>query len=184
MSLTETYSAGNKCPYWSKTHERECRMTMGGLYIPMPFHVEQFCFSSGYFQCKQYRRCGRLMRGSASVCEMAADNGRRRLQRIVNHVPVVIGCHGERDSRSILPGDELARSVDLSLGGFRIENQQKIPLDALVSFKFSLDFSSLYVRGEGKVKWSKEKKGGGRFETGVAFLDCALTQSNKMSLSH
>jgi hypothetical protein len=165
-----------KCPYWSKNNGHDCRMTKGGLYIPMPEHIDLFCSTPHYIKCHQYMRGCELLQETAKKYGFIVDGGRRRFRRVSERISLAVSlCDNDRRAIELL--DDQAMTLDLSLGGLRIESHREISPNTLVAFEFGPDFSAPELIGIGEVKWCESKNGSGLFETGIAFSDFSLTQA-------
>jgi hypothetical protein len=151
-------------------------MTKGGLYIPMPEHIELFCSTVHYIKCHQYMRGCELLQEAAKKYGFIVDGGRRRFRRISERISLVVTlCDVNRRPIELL--DDRAITLDLSLGGLRIESHREIPPETLVAFEFGPDFSSPDLAGVGEVKWCESRLDSGLFEAGIAFSDFSLTQA-------
>jgi hypothetical protein len=151
-------------------------MIKGGLYIPMPEHIDVFCSSSQYVKCHQYIRGCEFLQETAKKYGFIVDGGRRRFRRVADRVSLTVtACDMNRKPLDLL--DDQAMTLDLSLGGLRIESSREIPKDTMVSFAFGPDFSTPELAGVGEVKWCESQLDSGRFEAGIAFTDFSLTQA-------
>lgn len=167
---------GSQCPYWSKNKSKECGMIKGGLYIPMPEHVEMFCDSVKFGSCHQYIRGCELLQESAKKYGFITDGGRRRFRRVADRVPLRVAlCNKDGDDRKML--DDQAVTLDMSLGGLRFESNARIDKDTIVVFEFGDNFSVPELTGIGEVKWCTPCEYKDRFEAGIAFTDFSLTQA-------
>ncbi len=167
---------GGQCPYWSKNKSKECGMIKGGLYIPMPEHVEMFCSSARFGVCHQYIRGCELLQESAKKYGLITDGARRRFRRVADRIPMRLAlCDKNGDSLQML--DEQAVTLDLSLGGLRLESNSRIDKDVVVAFEFADTFSVPELTGIGEVKWCAANKATDKFEAGIAFRDFSLTHA-------
>lgn len=173
----EMQPENKQCPYWAKDNSHECRMTKGGLYIPMPEHVEMFCSTAKYVVCPQHVRGCELLQEAARKYGYVTDGGRRRFRRVDDHRPVKVSlCDQERRPLELL--DENAVTIDLSLGGMRVQSHKELPRDAFICFEFDAGFTVPALAGVGEVKWCEASRNGApHFEAGVAFTDSRLTQA-------
>ena len=69
------------------------------------------------------------------------------------------------------------RSIDVSLGGLRVESASEISPDSVVSFIMSPDFSSESLLGFGEVKWCISDEESNKFESGIAFSSYSTSES-------
>lgn len=176
MADNKKNSTANQCPYWSSHNSHECKMTKGGLYIPMPEHVDMFCSKPQFVQCHQYIRGCELLKETARKYGFIVDGGRRKYRRVSDQTFLALSsCDSARNHLELL--DDKAFTVDLSLGGMRLESHKKIDENSLVSFQFSQDFSIPNLSGVGEVKWCEPIENSEYFQAGVAFSDFELTQA-------
>ena len=167
---------GEQCPYCSSDNSHECKMTKGGLYIPMPEHVDIFCSKPQYTGCHQYLRGCELMQETARKYGFIVDGGRRKYRRVSDRTALSLSsCDKGRKLLELI--DDKAFTVDLSLGGMRFESVKEIKKDSLVSFQFPSDFSIPNLSGMAEVKWCEAIDNSNRFQAGVAFADFELTQA-------
>lgn len=151
-------------------------MTKGGLYIPMPEHIEMFCGTTHYIKCHQYMRGCELLHETAKKYGFIIDGGRRRFRRIADRIPLILSaCDMNKQPTELLDGS--AVTLDLSLGGLRIESHTEIAIDTLIAFEFGADFSTPELSGIGEVKWCESRHNSGLYEAGIAFSDFSLTQA-------
>lgn len=150
-------------------------MTNGGLYLPMPEHINALCMTLRFGQCRHY------IQGCAAVRELAGqlgfvhDASRRRYRRVRERVPLQLAECG-RDGRcaEILDGD--AFTVDLSLGGICVESRVELPARKRVAFLFGQSEGGPCWDGQGEVRWT-EKIGEGAFHSGLIVTDKKTFQS-------
>jgi len=151
-------------------------MTKGGLFIPMPEHVDMFCSKPQYVQCHQYLRGCKLMQETARKYGFIVDGGRRKYRRVPERTPLSLSlCDSGRNLLELL--DDNAYTLDFSLGGMRLQSIKEIEEKSLVSFQFSSDFSRPNLSGIGEVKWCEAVPETDMFQTGLAFADFELTQA-------
>ncbi len=151
-------------------------MTKGGLYIPLQEHVRIFCSTPQYIKCHQYLRGCELIQQTAKKYDFIVDGGRRQFRRVPEHVPLsVSSCDANRQPLEMLAKEAI--TVDMSLGGLRLESICRIPADTEVLLDFGPGFSTPELRGVGKVAWCESKANSTLFEVGIAFSDFCLTRA-------
>lgn len=151
-------------------------MTKGGLYIPMPEHIDMFCSSPKYTLCHQYIRGCELLQDTAKKFGYIVDGGRRRFRRVDDRTPLRVSlCDKDRRPLELL--DENAITIDLSLGGMRLQSSRELPRDTLICFEFDSGFTVPDLAGVGEVKWCEPKNGSSLFQAGLAFSDFRMTQA-------
>jgi len=164
----ETASRPHKiCPYWDLVTKQDCRMTKGGLYIPLPEHIEIYCSTTHFIQCHQYLR-GKELLSEAAAAERFFEDSRRRHRRIKERLPVsIIAC----DSMGKLLGDqpEDTSTLDLSIGGMCLKSKRKRQSDELLLLKLMPEESESALTGIGKVKWCNSIEESSYYQVGIAF---------------
>ena len=144
-------------------------MTNGGLYIPMPEHINTLCVTARFDQCHHY------IHGCSSVWNLAGqlniihDTSRRRYRRITERIPLQLADCG-LDGRCAEIIDHGAFTVDLSLGGIRVESQVELPVRKKIAFTLGKNGVETSWNGLGEVRWT-EKLGTGSFHSGLIVTD-------------
>jgi hypothetical protein len=167
-----------KCPYWDLESKKECGLTMGVMYIPMPEHMRTFCLSSRYHQCRRYIHGCELAhcRDEFNVNDFMISRDRRRLRRYPEHIHLdLVVC--DRNNSPQLMNACKAESLDISLGGLRLESCRELNPESIVSFVMDPDFSNGSLLGVGEVKWCRRQNNSNKFETGIAFSNYSTSES-------
>lgn len=178
MNFTDTCEG--RCPYLSESGH-ECLMTNGGLYIPMPEHINTLCLTPIFCQCYQY------IQGCSTVRELAGQLGcnsmdsRRRYSRITTRIPLQISDCGH-DGRGATVLDHEAFSVDLSFGGIRLESRIPMPLQGKIAFVAGSIGNISRWEGQGEVRWTDELENG-VFQSGLMVTDKKTFQAIGQHLS-
>lgn len=150
-------------------------MTKGGLYIPLPEHIDIFCSTPRFSRCHQYIRGCELLNETAQKLGFAKEkNGRRQYRRMPDHLLLSVSFCDET-GKPLYRVEDPVRTVDISLGGLRLESKTKLPANELIAFTFGPDFIKPGFTGLGKVKWCQETEGKG-FQAGLAFLNSSPRQ--------
>ena len=64
-----------------------------------------------------------------------------------------------------------AMTLDMSLGGLKIECPQELAAETVVGFELAYDQSVNELTGVGKVKWCAPQQDSDKFEIGLSFAD-------------
>ena len=154
------------CPYWvDEDGHNECNISKGGLFIPMPQHIETFCLSERFDKCNHYIRAYELLRDHPIIID-GAD--RRSSPRIGCDCSLFftsiedMGRHGKTDPRE-------AQTVNISVGGMQIYSSEVVPIQHRMAFKFGPDFAKEFIAGIGEVQWCRETDADSGFFAGIAF---------------
>ena len=167
-----SHALGGKCPYVAIGKGKECGIVKGGVYIPMPEHIEMFCLSSKYSKCSQYvRYCELIMNQAESeVKDYMVSVDRRKSRRFSERFNFdLVACDANimpRETKSFK-----AKTLDVSLSGLRIESPHNLAIDTIVIFAMDAEFSSENLSGVGEVKWCEPQEDSDKYEFGVAFSD-------------
>ena len=156
-------------------------MTNGGLYIPMPMHINNLCTTSFFGQCHQYVQGCAVVRDMASQLGFINDASRRRYRRVRERIPLQIADCGQ-DGRCAEILDNEAFTVDLSLGGIRLESRVELPARKRVAFVLGQGGEWPSWNGQGEVRWT-EKTGPGAYQSGLIVTDKKTFQALGQHLS-
>lgn len=146
-------------------------MSIGGLYLPMPHHSNTFCHSSEYVKCHQYiKGCELLMIKEQHNNDFIVLGDRRKLRRFANRFNVRLAAFDPSSTPRKTIGLQ-AMTLDVSLGGLRLEAMQELPSDTIVGFELKSDRLSQGMSGVGKVRWSAPQQESDKFEIGLSFCN-------------
>lgn len=160
-------------------------MAVGGLYIPMPHHVNIFCLSPDYGKCHQYvKGCELLMiREQYSSKDFVVLGNRRKMKRFTDRFDVILAAFDQSGMSRQVEGFR-ATTLDISLGGLRMEAAQGLPADSIVGFELESDQLAQGLPGVGQVKWCVPRQDSGKFEIGLSFCnDLNTTNAIKRCLA-
>ena len=173
-------SSGGHCPYLSEG-DRECLMTNGGLYIPMPEHVNNLCQTSRFDQCHHYIQGCSVVKDLAGHLDFIHNDSRRRYRRINERMPLQLSDCGQ-DGRSAGILDHEAFTVDLSFGGIRLESRVALPVREKICFMVGQRGDASCWEGQGEVRWTDELATG-IFQSGLLVTDNKTFQAIGQHLS-
>lgn len=168
--MADTKPVTIECPYWCPLCEHICTMTVCGLYVPLPEHVSQFCLSARWHQCPQHLRgCERLLdlnrkRG------LSQQQGRRCYPRFTRRIELVLfpAVDGE-DSEDT--ANFLSWTIDLGLGGMRVETGVALSCGMKIYFVFGDDSLHPGFIGQAEVRWNSVIKSTDNYQCGLYFVD-------------
>ncbi len=165
------------CPYWDEASKQDCKMVKGGLYIPMPEHIDIFCSTIHFSQCHQYiRGCEILNETAQRLGFTKEENGRRQYRRMTEQLLLAVSTCDEKGKPTV-SFEEPFKTIDISLGGLRIESKEEIQANEIIAFTFGDDFAIPGFTGFGEVKWSRKITDGKNFQSGLAFLNNSPRQA-------
>jgi hypothetical protein len=172
--VNQTKMPQDHCPYWDQTNKQDCKLTKGGLYIPLPEHIEIFCRSSHFSQCHQYIRGCELL-DESTVHSIYYDDSRRKHRRIKDRLPISF-TFCDPSGIPVNNTIEEAMSVDLSVGGMCFEINRKIPDNELLLLNISEKNGEQNISGLAEVKWCDANSGLPGYLVGVAFKTRETTE--------
>lgn len=155
------------CPYWCSSGQ-DCRMSQGGVYLPMPEHISLFCRSKSFVQCHQYAIGCEAIRTAIEQCECVDRENRRKFQRIKEEVPVSVTVADTAGDIQFVIG---AITLDMSLEGIRLQTHEELLPESKVFFAFDDDFSVPNWKGLGEVRWTEKDEATNLFESGMVVTD-------------
>jgi hypothetical protein len=176
MADKKSSSLGVACPYWSINDNEECGMSKGGVYIPLPQHMKMFCLTSQYIQCHHYiKGCESIrIQKENRKKETVVTDERRKLRRFREELHLLLAvCDTRRKPPEIISFK--ARTIDVSLGGMRLESPEKVAAGSIVGFEMVEEFSGRGISGVGEVRWCRAQPDTDKFEFGIAFPDFNAT---------
>jgi hypothetical protein len=145
-------------------------MTVGGLYLPLPEHIETFCKTNNYNKCYHYVAGCDEIRNAAPKVEDGVVN-RRRYRRIQERFSLQL-AEPSVDGADTIALDEDAYTFDMSMGGLGFVTRRMISPETKVKFilKDSADSSPLV--GAGVVRWTvNNSSDSDLFFSGLSFSD-------------
>lgn len=174
----------DNCPYWDKVKKQDCNLTKGGLYLPLPEHIEIFCGTQHFTQCNHYIMGCELL-GEATATDAIYDDSRRRYRRTKDQLPVsFIRCD---DNGRYLTNDpqEQAMTVDLSIGGLCLKSKSKVHTDELLLLQLDEKTEQSSVSGFAEVRWCKTFDESSEYFVGLAFrkIETGLAIGKQMNLT-
>jgi len=167
--MAEKKFSQKKCPHWGHNSQGECSITIKGLYIPLPEHVRNYCQAPHWKQCPQYLRCSEALHNYAPPPKPVPEC-RRRHQRFSRSHNLSLTSAGSDGLDGVFQ-EQNARSIELSMGGMRIETAVPLPLDAEIHFVFEKNSSLPDLSGRAEVRWLQGTKAAGTYHCGLIFLD-------------
>lgn len=181
--MTESKTIQDKCPFWAVNNKEECGISNGGMFIPLPEHITLFCLSSNYLKCRQYiRGCELVMVDEEHVeNNFLVTRDRRRMRRFPEQIYLeFIISPSNNDGQK--GRNYKAKTLDVSLGGLRVESFNELATDTVVSFILNPQFSSEDLLGVGEVKWCKPQNGTNKYESGISFSNYSTSEGMKQFL--
>ncbi len=163
------------CPYLS--HNADCLMTTGGLYLPMPEHIETFCKKSSYDKCHYYIIGCEEIRNVASRVEGGIVN-RRHYRRVQERLSLVLAGIAQGDGGGAEIFDDSAYTFDVSMGGVGFVSRCEILPKTKVAFTLGNRASGSSLAGAGVVQWTERNSVDPElFFSGLSFVDRKCQQA-------
>jgi hypothetical protein len=167
--MTETIPDKKSCPYWSPT-SLKCSLCNEGLFIPLENHIEVYCRTEAYTICMQYSlRSEFYHRFLPENTASPHDNRRRHIRVQDRHHVTLTPFH-----RPATPASQVstpARTIDLSIGGLRLQTVEPLVNDTVIQFSFE-DFTPDFpLAGTATVKWCHRLVDSSEYQAGLAFTN-------------
>lgn len=173
--MSEKYRPAKICPYWEPDSDQPCTMRVGGLFVPLEEHILTFCQTEQAVQCRHYIRGSNLLKKDPWALDLLRERGRRRHHRFTGRYSLSVAAEDR-------PHDRKASTIDLSVGGMRIETAAEVPEKGTVSFTFGDDFWLPGLTGLAEVRWRRRTESGNRYEYGLGFVDPQIGETIGESL--
>lgn len=155
------------CPFWSML-SMKCRVSKGGLFIPLDDHIEAYCKTPYFSQCLQHAL------HSENRLRMIERANQARNRRKFSRVDA---CYKITLVRLIHSGavathhSAYAETLDLSSGGMRLTTNIPLKNDSVLQFSFGNDFPEGLHEGIGQVAWCNKEIDNPGYQAGVSFQD-------------
>jgi hypothetical protein len=161
------------CPYFA-VHTLKCRICSGGLFIPLNDHIETYCKTAMHRQCLQYSMHSEK---NAKRLESAAAHykNRRKYQRVPEERKVtMVKLLGSE--RFVTRHPISANTLDLSMGGMRLQSDAPLTNDTVMHFSLPLRAGRSHT-GVGQVAWCNKQIDEPGYQIGIAFQDEQFKQA-------
>ncbi len=159
------------CPYWSDS-TKSCLVNKEGLYLPVSEHIHTYCRTSNYPSCPQFEQQGTALQENQNGSGKVAD--RRECLRIsCSYSLQLAGLQKDGHTTSLL--DKQATTVDLSLGGIRLQTHCELPVNSMVSFSMNGDSGGPPVQGIGQIKWCRPVEDTSVYHAGIVFTESSTS---------
>ena len=165
--MTETIPDKKSCPYWSPS-SLKCSLCNEGLFIPLENHIEIYCRTEAFTMCTQYSLGSEINHRSLPENSAAPHDNRRRHIRVKDsHYITLIPLN--RSETSVPPVATPARTMDLSIGGLRLQTAEPLINDTVIRFSFDDLAPDFPLAGTATVKWCHRLVDSSEYQAGLAF---------------
>lgn len=163
-----------KCPFWS-SNTMKCRISKGGLFIPLDDHISVYCTSFDYPQCLQYSLQENDPATITQIVDQIAEN-RRKHKRIATQQRVTL-VQSTHSGKIISHKSAVAHTLDVSQGGMRLSTFQPLRGDSIVEFSFHEPFPLTLHSALGHVAWCNKQINEPGYQAGIAFKNERVIQA-------
>lgn len=145
----------------------ECQLCQEGLFLPLDDHIEVYCKTPHYTQCKHcilHSEKHSLLMDK----QRQAPWNRRRYERIetCNKVTLVeLLSSGQPLTHSSIIG----QTVDLSKGGMHFTTEKPMVKGTIVQFSFDRNFPENLQEGKGQIAWCNKHIDEPGYHAGISF---------------
>ena len=178
--MAEKNSSMTFCPFWIPT-SLKCNLCTKGLFIPLEDHIEIYCKTEEYQTCSHYILSIESYRQSVTSNVENPNYNRRRHVRIEGIHPVTL--NPLNSGGKVVPQFSIhAKTLDLSLGGLRLQTKEPLINDTLIRFSFDDFAHNLFLTGTAIIRWCHQLINSSEYQAGLAFCDNQATEAMKMYL--
>jgi len=150
----------------------------GGLYIPLDDHVEAYCTTPAFRECPHSHHADQIEIFTQPTRVM---NSQRKYIRYISKNKVALAkVSGNSDIVSRWPSG--GTTLDLSMGGMRLETKEPFMNDTLLRFSFDESFPEDLQSGLGLVKWCNKHIDEPGYQVGIAFKEKNILKAMKRYL--
>jgi hypothetical protein len=168
------------CPYWSPI-SLKCSLCNEGLFIPLENHIEIYCRTEAYTMCMQYSLSSEFYRPSLAENTAAPRDNRRRHIRMEDRQRVTL-VQLNRSETVASHVSTPARTIDLSLGGLRLQTAEPLVNDTVIRFSFDDLAPDFPLAGTAIVKWCHRLIDSPEYQAGLAFSNEQTAEAMGMYL--
>ena len=168
------------CPFWSPA-SLKCRLCSEGLFIPLEDHIEAYCTTVEYPMCLQYNLSSKSFLHSTAMNRAAGYDNRRRYRRVegLHRITLVrLNSSGKVASHFAVQ----ATTLDLSLGGLRLQAEEPLINDTVVQFSFDDLSPEFSLTGTATIRWCHRLIDTPEYQAGLAFCGTHTTEAIGMYL--
>lgn len=168
----ETFDYREGCPFWS-TRTTQCQLGHEGLFIPLNDHIEAYCTTLHYPQCRQFSRHAA---GRRQPPENSGGNRRKFPRLAVSQRVTLVRLLPAGSVAKLAAGQDLALcwTLDLGKGGMRLATDLPLAKAEVIRFTFTESFPPSVQSGQGQIAWCTRPYGQPVYQAGIAFQDDRL----------
>lgn len=159
------------CPFWS-TQALQCQLCREGLFIPLNDHIEIYCETAHYRQCRQFSH------HSARQSQPPKYSGwnRRKYERVAasHRVTLVKPLQAGQAAFPAAVESAACWTLDLGKGGMRLTTEQPLVQASVIRFSFVDSFPQSVQSGQGLIAWCNRQHDRPAYQAGIAFHDDKL----------
>jgi hypothetical protein len=148
----------------------KCSLCSEGLFIPLENHLEIYCRTEAFTMCMQYSLSSESCHRSLPENTAAPHDNRRRHIRVEGRHRLTL-MRLNRSGTSAPQAATLARTIDLSIGGLRLQTAEPLASDTVIQFSFDECAPHFPVAGTATVKWCHPLPDSSEYQSGLAFAN-------------
>jgi len=142
------------CPFWL-ADSLKCKLCNDGLFIPFDDHIKTYCKTANHPQCLQYTLYADAHLQLTESTETANENRRKDPRVEVQHKITLV--KSTQSGEIISHHSAIAKTLDVSRSGMRLEVDVPLMDDTLVQFSFDDSFPKALQSGLGRIKWCNKQ---------------------------
>ncbi|NTW87682.1 MAG: PilZ domain-containing protein [Desulfobulbaceae bacterium] len=162
------------CPFWSAL-SMKCKISKGGLFIPLDDHAEVYCKSPDFPQCLQYSLHPKQPLELIDNIRQN-DRNRRKFTRVKASYKITLVRH-IHSGEVVSHFSTIATTLDLSSSGMRLTTDKPLINDSVIQFVFNDFFPENLQEGTGQVAWCSKEIDSPYYQAGISFQDDQLIKA-------
>jgi hypothetical protein len=152
------------CPFWL-ADSLKCKLCNDGLFIPFDDHIKTYCKTVHHPQCLQYTLYADAHLQLTESTETAFENRRRHPRVEVHHKITLV--KSTQSGEIISHHAAIAKTLDVSRNGMRLEVDIPLMDDTVVQFSFDDSFPKALQSGLGQIKWCNKQIDESGYQAGL-----------------
>jgi len=156
------------CPFWL-ADSLKCKLCNDGLFIPFDDHIKTYCKTANHPQCLQYSLYADTHIQFSEIPDTSFENRRAHPRIEVQHKITLV--KSTQSGEVISHHSAIAKTLDLSTNGMRLEVDFPLIDDTVVQFSFDDSFPKALQSGIGQIRWCNKQIDEPGYQAGITFQE-------------
>ena len=167
------------CPFWL-ADSLKCKLCNDGLFIPFDDHIKTYCKTIHHPQCLQYSLYAEKYLQLSENSDTTFENRRQHPRVQVQHKITLV--KSTKSGEVISHHSALAKTLDVSSNGMRLEVDTPLLDDTVIQFYFDDSFPKALQSGIGRIRWCNKQIDEPGYQIGLSLQGVQAIEAMKMHL--